>query len=1191
MYLKSIELQGFKSFPDKTVVHLSSGISAIVGPNGSGKSNIVDAIRWVLGEQSAKTLRGSKMEDVIFGGTKKRTAQGFCEISLTLDNTERALDLDFSEITVTRRYYRSGESEFFLNRRAVRLKDVHELFMDTGLGRDGYSIIGQGRIDEILSVRSADRREIFEEAAGISKYRYRKEESERKLASTEENLVRIRDIVAELAAQVEPLREQAEKAKSFLLLRDELRMLEVSVWLGTLERLKDDLARVSVDYGNAERLLSAHRREQEELYARVEALTAEMHEREREIERVREEIRAIEAREAEAAGSIAVARANLQNNEENISLRERELLEHGERIDGLLAQREARRARLAELDRTIAESAAQSEQLLAQARAAAEASGSLSTRIDGLRSQLFAKEQEKNAAHSAHAALAASEQELNARGGALASETEETRARLAAEEQAAGEIDRSIAEHEEKRDSAQNMLRGFELRGEKREKKVSELALGLDVTEREYAAKSDRLSLLRALEREYEGFSGSVRRVMQAAEKGALRGLHGPVSRLIAVDDRYSVAIEIALGASMQNIVVDSENAAKAAIGYLKSNDAGRATFLPLTAVRLRRGDRRELAHEPGFQGWGDELARAEARYGDLLGSLLGNTAVVDHIDSAIALAKKTGYAFRIVTLDGQLIQSSGAMTGGSLNKNVGILSRANELKRLEGELTELEARRNTQTHALAEAKRELEAAQYEAGVARGELRAAQDALLASGAQKQQHEALVRALRERQAELRRESDALAGRKEALAAQLAENERDAQKIEQEMEALRGQITAQAQGMEQKESERGTLADRLAALRETLASVRSERESLSATLAQGDELIASLSGDRAAKEAAAAALTQKSCELRAQIERLDEDRAELAATAAEKRVLLGAMTEEKLRIEGARQKCDTQSKNKGGELLNLERERSRLENKKTQLGMEEQQLIDRLWESYELTRATAAEVRIELESVPAANRRIGELRGAMKKLGTVNLAAIEEYAKVSERYEFLSTQQKDLEKAKESLLRVIRDLTGSMETLFAEQFALINESFASTFIDIFGGGKASLRLEDESDILNCGIEIRVELPGKAQRAISLLSGGEKAFVAIALYFAIIKVRPTPFVVLDEIEAALDDVNVSRYIAYIRGLCAQTQFILITHRRGTMEGSDILYGVTMQEEGVSKLLALNLSEVEEKIKLKPN
>lgn len=1191
MYLKSIELQGFKSFPDKTVVQLSRGISAIVGPNGSGKSNIVDAIRWVLGEQSAKTLRGSKMEDVIFGGTKKRSPQGFCEISLTLDNAERELDLEFAEITVTRRYYRSGESEFFLNRRAVRLKDVHELFMDTGLGRDGYSIIGQGRIDEILSVRSADRREIFEEAAGISKYRYRKEESERKLAATEENLVRIRDIVGELASQVEPLREQAEKAKSFLLLRDELRMLEVSVWLGSLERLKEDLARVTVDYDNAERLLSAHRREQDALYARVEALTEEIHARERESERVREEIRAMEAREAELAGNLAVGRANLQNNEENIHARERELAEHGERIESLLAQRETRCARLVRLEAELAETEGQTALLLEQARKAAAESGDLAQQIDGLRSQLFEKDQEKSNTHAARSGLAASRTELDTREAALCKEAEETRARLAAEGEAAQEILRAIAESEEKRDSAQNMLRGFELRGEKREKKAAELALALEATERELAGKTDRLGLLRALEREYEGFSGSVRRVMQAAEKGALRGLHGPVSRLITVEDRYSVAVEIALGAAMQNIVVDHESAAKSAIGYLKANDAGRATFLPLTAVRARRGERRDLSREPGFQGWGDELTHADAQYETLLGSLLGNTAVVDHIDSAIGLAKRTGYAFRIVTLDGQLIQSSGAMTGGSLNKNIGILSRANEMKRLEGELSELKERKEAQAHALAQAKRELEAAQYEASVARGELRAAQDALLAGNAQKQQHEALVHALEDRQAELVREKDALTCRKEALASQTEELDRAEAVLETEAAALRERLAALSQGVEQKESERGSLSEQLATLRETLASLRSEREAMHGTLAQGEELIASLSGDREAKEAAAAALAQKSVELRAYLAQQEALRSACAAATDEKRALLASVNEEKLRVEGTRQKCDVQSKQKGAELLNLERERSRLENKKTQLGMEEQQMIDRLWESYELTRATAAEVRVELESIPAANRRIGELRGAIKKLGAVNVAAIEEYEKISERYEFLSTQQKDLEKAKESLLKIIRDLTGSMESLFAEQFALINESFAATFVDIFGGGKASLRLEDEGDILNCGIEIRVELPGKAQRAISLLSGGEKAFVAIALYFAIIKVRPTPFVVLDEIEAALDDVNVSRYIAYIRGLCAKTQFILITHRRGTMEGSDILYGVTMQEEGVSKLLALNLSEVEEKIKLKPN
>ena len=1177
MFLKSIEIQGFKSFPDQTLMNFGRGITAIVGPNGSGKSNIVDAIRWVLGEQSTKTLRGGKMEDVIFGGTARRKPQGFCQVTLTLDNTDGGLPVDYAEVMVTRRYYRSGESEFYINRKAVRLKDIHELFMDTGLGRDGYSVIGQGRIDEILSVKSADRREIFEEAAGITKFRFRKEESERKLAACEENLVRIRDIITELEQQVAPLKDQAERAKSFLIYRDELRALEVNVWLDSLDRLKDSLQKARTDYDNAERMLSARKRETEELQNRSAALTEALHEKDLEGERLREEQRQAENRESDMRAQIAVNQTQIRNTEENIRAGQRALEEQGAQGQDLQAQKAGQERRLTELAEQIGALEGELSALLQQVQEASENARELSLRLDALDARIRMTREQAAQRRAEAGALASGAQEIRARGEAVEKELAELEARLDTERQQARALRRQKEENEEKKASAENMLRGFELRAQARQKKAEELQTQAEQTSRQQALRTQRLDLLRAMEREYEGFGQSVRRVMQAAGRGELRGVHGPVSDLIRTEDEYSVAIEIALGGSLQNIVVDDEQCAKSAIQYLKTHDFGRATFRPLTAVRERRGGKQLSG--PGFAGWADQLVRFDGQYAPLIRSLLADTAVVDHMDNAIAMAKKHGYAFRIVTLDGQLINPSGAMTGGSLNKNVGVLSRANEIAQLEQETARLQHRQQELEQSLRAARQELESAGYEANVARDELRAAQDALLELSARQSQHRALIDALEQRSSQSQR-IRSLEEQQKALLSQAETEDRAAEALAAEYSGLSG-------GKAQAETRAGSLTQQSADLRVRLAEQRTESDSTRRSIAELEERILAASGQRKDREAAIEVLRQQSRQLRETVAQQELVAAQYAGEAQNAGTRLLAVNQEKLRLEGVRGQCEKELRSKNDELIHLERERGRLENKKTQAEMEEDNILQKLWESYELTRVTAQELRQPMESISAANRRIGELRAAIKKLGSVNIDAIEEYARVSQRYEFMSTQRNDLERSKEELLKIIGDLTKSMKEIFAVQFRAINESFRHTFTEIFGGGSAELRLEDESDILSCGIEIRVELPGKSMRAISLLSGGEKAFVAIALYFAIIRVRPTPFCVLDEIDAALDDVNVSRYAAYMRTLCDKTQFIIITHRRGSMEGSDILYGVTMQEQGVTKLLALNMNEVEAHIR----
>ena len=1189
LYLKSIEIQGFKSFPDKTVMQFGRGVTAIVGPNGSGKSNIVDAIRWVLGEQSTKTLRGGKMEDVIFGGTARRNPLGFCQVTLVMDNADGGLPVEFGEVMVTRRYYRSGQSEFYINRQAVRLKDIHELFMDTGLGRDGYSVIGQGRIDEILSVKSADRREIFEEAAGITKFRYRKEESERKLDACEENLVRIRDIITELEGQVGPLKEQAEKAQSFLIYRDELRVLEVNVWLDSLEKLKDSLHKAQTDYLNAERMLSARKREAEELQEQSNALTEELHQQDALGEQVREALREAENREADIRSQMAVSQTHIRNNEDNILQKKQEMTQQQDQGDSLEEQKRQKERRLEELKANTVALEGRMEELLKQVQQAAESARDLGDKLAALEAQAQLHQDSATQDRAQMAALDSGAQEIVARGQTIESDLAELEGRLEEEKAKARQLRRDIEENEDKKSSAENMLRGFALRGEARKKKVEELRLKLEQASRQSEIKGQRLDMLRAMEREYEGFGQSVRRVMQAAARRELGGIHGPVSSLIRTQDKYSVAIEIALGAAMQNIVTDDEHSAKTAIGYLKSHDFGRATFLPMTAVKDRRSDWKLKGEQSGFQGWADGLVEYDGRYDRVIRSLLAGTAVVDHIDSAIRMAKNNGYGFRIVTLDGQLINPSGAMTGGSLNKNTGMLSRKNEIERLEAELKTLSGQIEETQQALKTATQELDSVTYEAQVAQEELRRAQDALLESTAYQTQHAALLDTLRGRVGELEEERDSQDARiakinsqKKELLAHAQSEEAQAAKLRQEAQQLSG-------GRAAEESRTTQLTQQVTDLRVALAESRTESDSTVTAISELEALIASSQGELRGKEEIIAALEARNQQLRQTIREQEDIARQYAQEAAAKQARLQAVNEEKLRLEGARQKCDRDYRQKSDELINLERERGRLENKKTQAEMEEDNILQKLWESYELTRVTAQELKQELESLPKANRRIAELRASIKKLGPVNVNSIEEYAKVSERYEFMNAQRNDLETAKADLLKIIGDLTKNMKEIFGTEFRRINETFQQTFVEIFGGGSAYLKLEDESDLLNCGIEIKVELPGKSMRAISLLSGGEKAFVAIALYFAIIKVRPTPFCVLDEIDAALDDVNVSRYASYMRTLCQQTQFIIITHRRGTMEGADILYGVTMQEQGVTKLLALHINEVEEHIKEK--
>lgn len=1000
LYLRALEIQGFKSFPEKTRLTFEREITAIVGPNGSGKSNISDAILWVMGEQSSKTLRGGKMQDVIFGGTVKRGAMGFAQVSLVIDNSAGILGIDSDEVTITRRYYRSGESEYYINREQVRLRDVNELLMDTGLGRDGYSIIGQGRIAEIVNGKSAERREVLEEAAGISRYRYRKEEAERRLARTDENLLRINDKIDELELQVGPLREQAEVAKKYLALSDELRVEEVSAWMDALDRLREQSQAIVNDYETAKSGLDAARRELEALYSRSEALAERMRQKDVEAEQQRQRLSEAEAKVSQAEAEAAVLRNSIENSRQSAERMRGELSEQTERAEGIAKQIDEHRARMDEI---------------------------------------YAREK-------------------------------------ALEADAA---------------SARNVMDGRRLRIDNRERESAELNDALTKQIVELRSADSRIAMLSEMEKEYEGFAGAVKAVMREARRGTLRGVHGTVAELVRADERCTLAIETALGAAIQNVVVDTQDDGRRAIELLKRRDAGRATFLPLDVIRGGRLER-VPSEDEGCLGLAVELVSFDKRYTNIFENLLGRTLVAETLSDAVAISRKNGGRVRIVTLDGQLIHSGGSMTGGSAAKNAGILSRRAELERLQANRGKLAKRRDELAARAEESKRELASARYELDVAAGEL--------------------------------------------------------QNINNE-----------------------------------LASLKAERRTTENAAAQLELLRRGISGDSETRAKALADMEAGAESAMRELAERERKIAELREGAAKIKEDIAAATRKKLEVEGERTKTDRAVQEKNNALLDMERACARFEQKKLSAEMEEKQLLDKLWDGYELGHSAAQAVRRPVESAAKSNRRIAELKKEMSALGTPNLGAIDEYARVSERYEFLASQRDDVEKAKNELLGIISDITGEMRSIFTREFTAINESFGETFTELFGGGKAELTLEPGEDVLSCDIDIKVQPPGKALTTLSLLSGGETAFVAIALYFAIIKVRPTPFCVMDEIEAALDEANVIRFAEHMRKISGRTQFIVITHRRGTMEEADFLYGVTMQEKGVSKVIELDLEEAE--------
>ena len=1184
MYLKSLELQGFKSFPDKTLIRFGDDITAIVGPNGSGKSNISDAILWVMGEQSTKTLRGAKMEDVIFGGTQKRPAVGFAEATLTLDNTDRALLYDADEVMVTRRYYRSGDSEYYINRQSARLRDIHELFMDTGLGREGYSNIGQGRIDEILSLKSTDRREIFEEAAGISKYRHRKEETERKLAATEDNLMRIGDKVSELELQLEPLKQQSEKAKRYLELKDELQGVEVSVWLDTLERLSTAAKKAEEDHTSAAFVLQQAHDDLDSLYRQAEAHGQALRQRDEELEGARIRVNMLESTHQQLDGQMAVLRGNVDNNTANATRIRQELSGQEERSGGIAAQAEQAKQRVEEIDGMLLACRGELEQLqqsLSAMTANAQGRNKQFLELRGKETSLTADLAGREADIRG---LEESLTQTQARLEELERDLSAGRERHQDAQEKLTQCQTELRRAQEEVSAAKNTISGYGLRQTTRIKRRDELDEQLRTVTGKLDSVNAKVRVFRAMERDFESYQKSVKLVMQEAQRGSLRNVHGPVSRLIRTEDEYTVAIEIALGAAMQQIVVGSEQDGKAAISYLKRTGGGRATFLPLSTIQSRALQENGLERCRGFVGIASELVSCPEQYRGIVDNLLGRIVIVENMDAAIAMAREYRNRFKIVTLDGQVMNPGGSMTGGSVNKEAGILSRANELEKLAAQQQDLEQKKQAAQADLQEAQRLVDQVEFQLGAARDQLREAEDRCLRLQGQEKQHEILLTAITDAEAAAMKEKETLVLRRhsdrERYAAQQAKIQVYTTQLEETKQSL-----AELEGS-QTEAARATqgITERMTAVKSEEAALNAERTTALAHIEDLRSLQTAMQGDREKQLLLIRTMEEETDRLLTQIEELKLRQTENDAQAATERKRMEKILSDRAEAEASKTRAEREAQEKNKDILNMERACALLEQKKVTTAMEERQIVDKLWDSYGLTPGTAAEHRVEIESVTAGNRRIAELKRKISSLGTPNLGAIEEYARVNERYTYLAAQRDDVLTSKRDLESIIRDITKEMTTIFVAEFQKINHYFGETFEEMCGGGKGQLILDDPEQPLSCGIEIRVQPPGKQVKTITLLSGGEKAFVAIALYFAILKVRPTPFCLLDEIDAALDDRNVERFASYLHNLSEKTHFIVITHRRGTMEASDVLYGVTMQEQGISKLLRLDLNQMEE-------
>ncbi len=1189
MKLKSIEIHGFKSFPDRTRLEFNSPITAVVGPNGSGKSNISDAVRWVLGEQSSKSLRGAKMEDVIFGGTQSRKSQGFASVTLTIDNSAQIVDIDCDEVSVTRKLYRSGESEYRINQNAVRLKDVHSLFMDTGLGRDGYSIIGQGKIAEIVSAKSKERREIFEEAAGIAKYRYQKSEAERRLSSAEDNLSRLKDILLELEQRIEPLKKESAKAKQFVELSNEKKTVEISLWINTINNSKDRIKEqedkiqaCKLEYDEIVEHIENVEKEINEIYISMQNCTIAM-------DNYRTEIKNIEEQKANGSSDIAVSENTILHNNSVINDLENDLKRINEGEDEIDEIISSSKINLDETEKLlVAETAALvaiKEQIEAEQKLLQQ-NNSQTDILKVKRAQCYTKINEaKLTGASSETMLEESTQRLSE-----INSLKELRAEnLTKLESEVANCNGLILEIDERLTELTNSKGGYTLKLNSRVKLLE------DITEKcreiidKISAKEQRAKLLADMENAMEGFAHSVKFIHKASDNKELRGIVGTVSSVITAEEKYSLAIETALGGAMQHIIVSDENSAKEAISALRRAKAGRATFLPLTSVKGKTITENGLNKHPGFMGIASELVSYKAEHKQIIENLLGRILVAENLENATSIAKAYGYRYRVVTMDGQVINAGGSYTGGSQIQSAGVLSRRSEIAKLRETANSLkvdlekrnEEKEKLQTEvsainaSLTAIDSEMLTANEDKFAAQAELKIASSAYNeATEAERRTQEQLAE-LKDRLSELTKQSSGANELIKTLEEELANCEMSLQLIAGDSEELRIQID----NSQQKRSEKEML----------ILSKEKDKESIIIRLEQYSSQKEGQTQRSNDLKERVLQLTAKNSELLEVVKALKESQISFETEIADLNEKISLTRKERESFEEKTTTLRNSTKSFSDKKEQFSASLARLEEKKNSLQLEYDSIITKLWEEYELTRSQAEEFAVQIENVSESNSRLAALRSKIRALGNVNVGAIEEYDEVSTRYVFLKEQLEDVEGARDKLLKLIADLTYQMQAIFVEQFKAINENFSRIFVELFGGGRASLTLSEPENVLESGIDIFVQPPGKLIKSLQSLSGGEQAFVAIAIYFSILKVNPSPFCLLDEIEAALDDVNVSRYARYLRRMSDNTQFITITHRRGTMEEADVLYGVTMQEEGVSKLLELKVSEIEAKLGMK--
>ena len=1180
MVFKELEVQGFKSFPDKVKITFDAGVTGVVGPNGSGKSNLSDAVRWVLGETSSRQLRAAgKMEDVIFGGTRRRSAMGFASVRLTLDNTGHTLDVDADEVTIGRKYYRSGDSEYTINGQVCRLRDVYELLLDTGIGRDGYSVIGQGRIAEIVAAKSSERREIFEEACGIAKYRYRKTEAERRLAAAGENLERLRDILGELESRVGPLEKESAKAQKFLELSEQRKTLEVTLWTDSVHRARDtvrqqvrDYETAQADYERFDGEAKAAEQEAEKIRMQAQQLTIA-------VERLNGDIRSITEQISGSDSRIAVLENDILRNEESIASLRSEI-EAGEQ-DGAEADAALQRHRAvaAKMEAEGEKLAAEIDALNAELTKLADASNASGARKDTLRAEITDLTAKRTEAQVAQAAAEAAEETARQRLPALEQAVQEGTDQWETARQDLTDTIRYREMLTENEKQLANVRSGLELKLKNRKAALDEADTAEQRLGRELDAARQRLSVLRELEKNMDGYQNSVKAVMRAAGARRLRGIIGPVSAILKVEPGCEVAVETALGAALQNIVVENEAAAKAAIALLRSDNAGRATFLPLDTVQpgVFRG------RLSGTARLASSLVQADARYDNIVSNLLGRIIVVEDINEASRVARDNGFRSRVVTMDGQVINAGGSFTGGSVQRSAGLFTRKQEMEELRIRAAKLQKDCLAAQEKTDQCKEQVDALQAElTATASEQITAANDRVRAEAEQKRLEAAAAQLETARNAR-RQEIDTLQA---ALADSRAKAE-DAAKLQAELTAKIDRRTAEmsriAEGDDSFLTRQNALAQDLSAKRLEQVTRQKDAELAYSQIAALEQRARDAAARRTSLEESVAALAARSDACRAEIADIRQTRADSQTTIAQKEAEIREATQKRLARQQAETETLARARTAADSREEMSREMARLAERKAAAESEYDQTVAKLWDEYQLSVSQAEALCVEFDSLPALRAQVADLRGKIRALGSVNVSAIEEYKEVKARYDALVTQVTDVEESRNELSRMISKLSAQMREIFTDSFRAINENFGRVFAELFGGGEASLMLEDESDVLSSGIGIRVAPPGKVIKNLEALSGGEQALVAISIYFAILAVNPAPFCILDEIEAALDDANVVRFAQYLRRVSDKTQFIVITHRRGTMEAANVLYGVTMQEDGVSKLLKLDLEQVD--------